>query len=871
MAARASTPADADEPIREVRFATVMYGGVSLAIYINGVAQELFRMVRATAPREDGPTSYLADAELDGSERVYREIGRRLLGEHEWLSGELPSDAPILTRFIADILSGTSAGGINAIYLAKALANGQPFDPLRGLWVEEADIGVLLNEPRAYAGLAGRYVKPPQSLLTGPRLYDRALAALRGMREAAAPAARPRYVEQIDLAITTTDLQGLWLPMRLADGTVREPRHRTVLRFVYSTLGATGAERNDFTADNDRMLALAARATSSFPFAFEPVLPGDALGSDAAAPGRTFFPDHAREQVPWRDWAFADGGYLDNKPFTQATEALRRRRADVPVDRKLLYIEPDPSRVPDDRNVPGGRPDAVAAVGAAVMLPRVEPIREDLAALLSRNATIERVRRVTRGIEIAALEPGTRIQPPAPVELAYLRLRRLEVIEDLTALVVRVAGQPADGDEAHFASTLLDAWAPGGDEAAGQSRAAIRAFLDAYDLSFRLRRLSLLQDRLTDLLLRRRSAELLSAAGCTISAEQAATDGAVWLRARKAGLNDQFVTLRRIGRRARARGAAPAADAPTAPGGLAAALARFGFGTAAVDTVVSATDPLAAARELLAATDLAAAVTAFDDALRTQFGSALPDADAAVGPELARDVTTEVERQLSALLTSYLDCVEPVDMAIFPLVYPDLREANPVEVFRISPQDAPSLVPVGSGKRRLAGVAIGHFGGFLDRRWRESDLLWGRLDGSERLIAALVPAPADREPLRVRAHAAILREELRRTPGLAELVRPDARAQLLELAAHDDTPPEQLVMCFSAAYEGPADLDDAVKLGLAGRAVAITGHVLEGAAARHGVVPRPLRWVMRAVRLAVTLAVALATRVARLRQRISSN
>ena len=35
---------------REIRLAVVMYGGVSLAIYINGVAQELLALVRATAP-----------------------------------------------------------------------------------------------------------------------------------------------------------------------------------------------------------------------------------------------------------------------------------------------------------------------------------------------------------------------------------------------------------------------------------------------------------------------------------------------------------------------------------------------------------------------------------------------------------------------------------------------------------------------------------------------------------------------------------------------------------------------------------------------------------------------------------------------------
>ena len=37
------------EYTQEVRFAVIMYGGVSLAIYINGIAQELLRLVRATS------------------------------------------------------------------------------------------------------------------------------------------------------------------------------------------------------------------------------------------------------------------------------------------------------------------------------------------------------------------------------------------------------------------------------------------------------------------------------------------------------------------------------------------------------------------------------------------------------------------------------------------------------------------------------------------------------------------------------------------------------------------------------------------------------------------------------------------------------
>src|SRR5205807_9958262 len=76
---------------REVRFAVVMYGGVSLAIYINGVAQELLRMVQATAPKKDANGADLneplfSDHELKGSAAVYRKLGQMLR------SGRLSTD-----------------------------------------------------------------------------------------------------------------------------------------------------------------------------------------------------------------------------------------------------------------------------------------------------------------------------------------------------------------------------------------------------------------------------------------------------------------------------------------------------------------------------------------------------------------------------------------------------------------------------------------------------------------------------------------------------------------------------------------------------------------------------------------------------------
>ena len=38
----------------EIRFGVVMYGGVSLAIYINGVTNEMYELARATPRNLDG-------------------------------------------------------------------------------------------------------------------------------------------------------------------------------------------------------------------------------------------------------------------------------------------------------------------------------------------------------------------------------------------------------------------------------------------------------------------------------------------------------------------------------------------------------------------------------------------------------------------------------------------------------------------------------------------------------------------------------------------------------------------------------------------------------------------------------------------------
>ena len=110
---------------QEVRFALVLYGGASLAIYMYGIAEEFLHLVRSTAPAGVAPRpaspgrSPIPSAE--STEAVYRKLGQML----PFGPAATGTRRRVRTRFVVDVISGTSAGGINGVCLAKALANGR--------------------------------------------------------------------------------------------------------------------------------------------------------------------------------------------------------------------------------------------------------------------------------------------------------------------------------------------------------------------------------------------------------------------------------------------------------------------------------------------------------------------------------------------------------------------------------------------------------------------------------------------------------------------------------------------------------------------------------------------------------------------------
>ncbi|MGB0629763.1 MAG: DUF3376 domain-containing protein [Alphaproteobacteria bacterium] len=80
------------------------------------------------------------------------------------------------------------------------------------------------------------------------------------------------------------------------------------------------------------------------------------------------------------------------------------------------------------------------------------------------------------------------------------------------------------------------------------------------------------------------------------------------------------------------------------------------------------------------------------------------------------------------------------DVSIFPLMdAAGLVDPISVDTLRISPYDAKI---VGDRKKKLASADMGAFKGFLDRKLREIDLLYGRLNGAERMIQIIVQTGA---------------------------------------------------------------------------------------------------------------------------------
>jgi hypothetical protein len=184
-------------------------------------------------------------------------------------------------------------------------------------------------------------------------------------------------------------------------------------------------------------------------------------------------------------------------------------------------------------------------------------------------------------------------------------------------------------------------------------------------------------------------------------------------------------------------------------------------------------------------------------------------------PQTTFDLSDGADAALVCLAFYYRNYPQ-YDLTLFPIEYgTGSGEASVVLVSRISPEDAPALINEIDGKeprRKLAGTTLMNFGAFLERAWRRNDMLWGRLDGAERLITILFSLPniADKK----------LRETLEETRGA--LIREAQMAILHEDVNKAALSDMRSVLAGALAKVAPgradsAELAEAVRQSLQGK------------------------------------------------------
>ena len=770
---------------KELRLAVVLTGGVSLAVFMHGVSRELAKLTRAskvlhshdTSPT--GPATSYASLNDDpkresDTEEVYFELLQALLPE-------------IDLRVVIDVIAGSSAGGVNGVMLARALAHDLPLDAHRAMWLKHADAMELMDRKAAATRWSKIYLEPLTRLLfstwwkpIGADLETRTkLALFLRSRWFKPPFSGERFSgwmldacekmengrgdahslmpdgHALDLFVSLTDFHGHDRAVRLYDpGRIIETEHQHHLHFSYLR-GVDGAARSEFGRDNVPGLVFAARATASFPGAFRPATIEE-MDKVLAARGQVWparrrfiegkFRAIARSGRDVEQAAFIDGSTVNDKPFAAVIGALSGRPAHRQVSRRLVFVDPDPAtgkkRV---EGVPGMFRTMLAAM---VEIPANEPVREELERLEKINARIRIARRVIDLARPQVAQQVEKIIGPRTTRRPTMR-KVARWRESANERAVRNSGFAFESyfrlkilNVVGHVQRLLNELAGGGvrnvdeDKIETRLNAWAQGALDAIrhdgngvrtrDIEF-LRRFDVdFRVRRLRFVIRRLNELYHSGAGGIGDAARKSED----LDRVKVLLYAHLENIRR-----RWDGAFYGPE-------LAAAVAALEREESATSAIGEVMDQLGQQMD----------VARLDEEVDEIFATAAVEF-------LDREARHE-------LITAYVG-FSFFDVLSYPMLQgEDLGELDEILIHRISPADARAL-QAADGEVTLKGLSLRHFGAFFNRRYREHDYLWGRLTAADRLVdvvldaacGAAIPKEIDAGAIKARLFARILKAE----------------------------------------------------------------------------------------------------------------
>ncbi len=697
----------------ELRFAVVLNGGVSLAIWMGGVVHEIDRLAK-------GQSAYRSLLEWAGS------VAR------------------------VDVITGTSAGGINGAALALSTTNAKSrgLGELRNTWIESGSLSRMMRQP---------FHGAPPSLLQGDEFFLVELnRAMKGLTVDYEPV--PLEHCPMDLAITCTLLNGVTSVVTDAAGQqVGQVRHDGLFRFQRGPSHRKGpGKQDDFAAETIAhtvdALALASRSTASFPVAFEPSLVPTSAKRDETDPVARLRPDmHDFLSGAWLDQPGAktaryavDGGVLANTPTKPALEAIDRMPVRGPVRRVMLLVHPHAGRPGED--VDDTAPPSLLGLGGALATALMSQGSRNYVEEVERHNDLTGGRRRLRADVVMKTDPDALVARAAGIHDWYRAKRHERMARDLATIWVRRRG---DGETRPFGDVVGAVTA--GMAETGWSPKTTGGFEGALGVT----------DAATDYLKRR----------CWGDNDRSVHAARVAM----SDLRDHILDQREKfyeGARSQVPSDQPAAgaadaEAPTIAAWLADLKDDYSSGGEGrifrswVDSVARTLAELPPRPEQ----DGPRLQTDRDEEVLRRFHdlvalgpAAKPEADA--GGD-ARVVDIGVRLQALDTVT-YVLSNEVTTGASLPVELVQLT-------FDVKHPFAPGL----TGEQKVAGDLVGRFSGFLKRSWRVNDWTWGRLDAIETLCRIVLDPDRVRRRLVTAGADTAARRKL--VEGLFAELYPDSR------------------------------------------------------------------------------------------------
>lgn len=689
---------------QELRLATTMTGGVSLAIWMAGVAREINLLTQASQWRRIGGEFRAGTLTTPAEESL--KLYRRLIDLLD-------------TVVDVDILSGSSAGGINGALLAWSRVRGSDLGKLRNIWMNLGALTELLRDPTD---------KTTPSLLYGDEHMLRSLVnEIPGLTDGPFPpvkSADEPNGPSTTLYVTTTLLNGEASTFTDSFGTlVQDVDRRGIFTFTEHDL----AKKDDGAAEKQTVeaLALAARSSASFPAAFEPSFvpfteETKAAGAVPARPPMERFANITRPH-----WV-ADGGLLDNQPIDVLLKRIFDRPAERPVRRVLLFVVPSSGPPPvekpllDDVDNPLGLVEGLAKDLAAVT---TQSIAADLRTIRAHQDRMEaRTDARLRLAELAVNLQNSRLLTPKLLADYKQRESTKQAQELTSALLRQLATWPPESTATN--DCVPKKWesqlAIGGNAERACSRAIAQSILGLWSQS---------QDPPKDMddLARYGKAAFDLVKACAISIVAPAY--------RLARSRDDFEFLATL-----TIAIHRAQHPPPAPIDLAQLVRNVCIQDANRNL------PLEKSAAEIAADYLAASTVrpeawgrlgvAFVDGFNPLKALAESDRDSAAASQLTTYLKYLGPQDSSLGMATKLFELAAAQRAMLP-AEADIDQS--VELVQVSADTRTLLAPeFKTAEQKLTGMQLHHFGAFYKRSWRANDWLWGRLDGAGWLVHVLL-------------------------------------------------------------------------------------------------------------------------------------